>query len=130
MYTWTDGTELYHHGIKGQKWGIRRFQNVDGSYTSEGKARRRGEFKNRLIRNSGSRQSNALREARSKDINKMSTREIQEMNSRLQAERQYAELTQGSISEGKKFAKQVMFSIISGVAVGMGQAWLRKKLGG
>ena len=31
--------ELYHHGIKGQKWGIRRFQNEDGSLTAEGKAR-------------------------------------------------------------------------------------------
>lgn len=31
--------ELYHHGILGQKWGIRRFQNKDGSYTSAGKAR-------------------------------------------------------------------------------------------
>ena len=29
--------ELYHHGIKGQKWGIRRFQNEDGSLTAEGK---------------------------------------------------------------------------------------------
>lgn len=31
--------ELYHHGIKGQKWGIRRFQNEDGTLTEEGKAR-------------------------------------------------------------------------------------------
>lgn len=30
---------LYHHGIKGQKWGIRRFQNPDGTLTSEGKKR-------------------------------------------------------------------------------------------
>lgn len=29
--------ELYHYGIKGQKWGVRRFQNPDGSYTSEGR---------------------------------------------------------------------------------------------
>ena len=28
-----------HHGIKGQKWGVRRFQNEDGSLTAEGKAR-------------------------------------------------------------------------------------------
>ena len=28
--------ELYHHGIKGQKWGRRRFQNEDGSLTPEG----------------------------------------------------------------------------------------------
>ena len=32
--------ELYHHGIKGQKWGIRRFQNRDGTYTNAGKRRR------------------------------------------------------------------------------------------
>ena len=35
--------ELYHHGIKGQKWGVRRYQNTDGSYTDEGKRRRNGE---------------------------------------------------------------------------------------
>lgn len=32
--------ELYHHGIIGQKWGIRRYQNLDGTYTAEGKKRR------------------------------------------------------------------------------------------
>ena len=45
--------ELYHYGIKGQKWGVRRYQNEDGSLTSagrihygvgEGAARRREEL--------------------------------------------------------------------------------------
>ena len=31
--------ELYHHGIKGQKWGVRRYQNEDGTLTPEGKKR-------------------------------------------------------------------------------------------
>ena len=31
--------ELYHHGIKGQKWGVRRFQNKDGSLTKAGRER-------------------------------------------------------------------------------------------
>lgn len=31
--------ELYHHGIKGQKWGRRRYQNKDGSLTPEGRKR-------------------------------------------------------------------------------------------
>jgi hypothetical protein len=31
--------ELYHWGIKGQRWGERRFQNEDGSWTPEGRER-------------------------------------------------------------------------------------------
>ena len=31
--------ELYHHGVKGQKWGVRRYQNKDGSLTLAGKKR-------------------------------------------------------------------------------------------
>ena len=41
MSTWicTRQNELTHHGIKGMKWGVRRFQNKDGSLTPAGKRR-------------------------------------------------------------------------------------------
>lgn len=32
-------SELYHHGVKGQEWGKRRYQNPDGTLTAEGRAR-------------------------------------------------------------------------------------------
>lgn len=38
-----DDNYLKHHGILGMKWGIRRYQNPDGSLTSEGKVRYRGQ---------------------------------------------------------------------------------------
>ncbi len=36
---WLPSDILVHHGIKGQKWGVRRYQNKDGSLTSQGKKR-------------------------------------------------------------------------------------------
>lgn len=39
MEPWRE--ELYHHGIKGQKWGIRRYQNDDGTLTAAGRRRLR-----------------------------------------------------------------------------------------
>lgn len=40
--------ELYHHGIKGQKWGVRRYQNPDGTLTPAGEKR----YHKRLVKES------------------------------------------------------------------------------
>ena len=39
MWTYVCLNDLYHHGIPGMRWGVRRFQNEDGTLTPAGKAR-------------------------------------------------------------------------------------------
>lgn len=46
---WSDDY-LEHHGILGQKWGVRRFQNPDGSLTAEGKKHKYNEDSDAVAR--------------------------------------------------------------------------------
>lgn len=49
-YAVTYSNELYHHGIKGQKWGVRRYRNRDGTLTELGKRRIGGGKKENKVR--------------------------------------------------------------------------------
>lgn len=45
MWQYNDPNALMHYGVKGMKWGVRRYQNYDGSYTQRGLARFRNSEK-------------------------------------------------------------------------------------
>lgn len=53
-------TYLIHHGILGQRWGVRRFQNPDGSLTKAGKKRYAKETMKKLQSDPGQKQRIAL----------------------------------------------------------------------
>lgn len=72
---WNDGTELYHYGILGQKWGLRRWQNDDGSFNEQGKIRygRIGSGRNRDSQTSNSLRKQKQYEPINVDKNKIKT---------------------------------------------------------
>lgn len=83
---------LTHHGIKGMKWGVRRYQNKDGSLTPAGK-KRYSDDANSVIKN-------------------MTDAELRDRINRLQLERQYKSLltTEGQteINKGKAFVADIL----------------------
>lgn len=104
MNTYQDDLVLYHHGIKGQKWGVRRYQNEDGSLTSAGKKRYNSADKTsgakpkrglRALRDrvqeEKQRQLQAQRELQAR-IDQMDDQEIRNKINRLRLEREYKQL--------------------------------------
>lgn len=86
-----ENNSLAHYGILGMKWGVRRYQNKDGTYTSAGKKRKQKEDIHDDYANAHSKKS----------VKSMSNAELKARNNRLQMEKQYADLTMQT-STGKK----------------------------
>lgn len=90
---------LAHHGIKGMKWGVRRYQNKDGSYTNAGKRRRRSQ---------NSSDYEETRPLRKKSPKQLSNEELKKLNKRLNLETEYRRLNPRGIFRGQKAAKTVI----------------------
>lgn len=93
-----DNRELYHFGIKGMKWGIRRYQNKDGSLTPAGKRRAADNEKKHAMKNDV------------KNRRSLSDADLKKKIERIKMEKQLKELTAEEIAPGKKFVSEVLSS--------------------
>ena len=66
----TTNGELYHHGIKGQKWGVRRFQNEDGTLKKSGYQRRMERYDTKIKKANTNAESRKTRLGRNLAIRK------------------------------------------------------------
>ena len=108
-----ENPELKHWGIKGMKWGIRRYQNKDGSLTRAGKkrqadnlekARQAKKAKQDEIREREEKRSKLLKSTDASELYKnrdlLSTEEINERLNRLNAEQRLSQLSNQTKSTG------------------------------
>lgn len=109
--------ELYHHGVKGQKWGLRRYQNLDGTLTTLGKihygsknaVKGAAKVAGKAIKRAAKR---ATLKIKSKHPWMLSDEELKEYTDRLVRENNYKRLSEeekkNSVSRGRKIAGEVL----------------------
>ena len=112
--------ELYHHGVKGMKWGVRKtpVRSSSGN-TRKQKSNTMSLFKKKkTTRNASVAKSS---QAQTKSVKDMSDDELERKIERARLEQKYLELNPETVSRGRRIAKSVKDDIIVPAAVDIGK---------
>lgn len=101
MWQYQNTDELYHHGVLGMKWGIRRYQNKDGTLTSAGR-KKANKLAERYAKITGKKIVKTSKNSSSDNVKNMSDAEIHKRIDRLKLENRYKELMGQPISKTPK----------------------------
>lgn len=114
MWRYIHTDEMYHHGIRGQKWGIRRYQNKDGSLTPAGRkraAKLEKEYNKitgkKLNKDSDEKSTKTKSQNIKKAVSQMSDADLKNRLTRLETEKRLVQLEKERVSTGQKLLTKI-----------------------
>ena len=119
---------LAHWGVKGMHWGVRRYQNADGSLTAAGKKRRLKEANADAKKKAKQAKESKEAATKKKTVNDMSDDELNRAIRRAQTEEQYKELQMRNASVGKKIADNLADKVVVPAVLSAGRKVLENAL--
>lgn len=122
--------ELCHHGVLGMKWGVRKYQNKDGSLTSEGRKRAAGSGyeKRGSIRVKTKNTYKVNLKPQTKKASDMSDAELRDKINRKKLENEYNRLYRSNVSLGRKTVNRVLNDVIIRTSVEIGKQYLKQQM--
>ena len=134
MWQYQNTDELYHHGVPGQRWGFRRYQNPDGTLTPAGR-RRANKLAEKYAKVTGKklivkkRSVQGNEKQKPKTISEMSDQEIQAKINRMRLEDTYMSMIASrapkpQVSRGKKFINNIKRNVIAPALTDAGRTLL------
>lgn len=134
MWSYNYTTELYHHGVLGMRWGVRRYQNRDGTLTNAGKkraAKLRNDYEKVTGKHIDSESGQQSAPSKAKTVKQMTDEELRDRNNRLMMEKNYLDLqrqinslTPQHVSAGKKVVQHLGKQVIVPAATNAGKTLL------
>lgn len=115
--------ELYHWGIKGMKWGIRRFQNKDGSLTPAGRKRYSDGSDGTSGQSKTANKHKSVKDMSDDELRTKVNRLALEKNA-LDLERQVSSLSPQKIAKGQGFVQKIGKEVIGPALLSAGRTQL------
>ena len=122
-----DDFELYHHGVKGMKWGVRRTKAQLGYKVSRG-LKKAGKSLSETMKKQKAKRAAKVAKSKPKRVEDMTDEELSTAIRRLEMEKRFKDLSPKKVSKGETFVKSIVNNMVMPAAEDVGKQLIKSAM--